>query len=259
MSEKEITLKHNGYEIKVKIKNNFKETKENIKKTLYFRDNDIEKYKLYFIDEEDDQIEVDDEDNIKNFDEGFAKAKIWGLELIDEIEGGKGNANLDEIIEKMKNVKEAMNDQAKAFQRNITNKFKEISDKKISELSQKYENKIKNLEDIIISLKKKNKDLIDIIEKMKEIQDSSIKNILNYAEKKVEEKLDEYNAESEQSLNSKISESKLGINQSSINIRNSLNELSKNQQDIQGKIEDSKEYFKSIYKLSLRNINNPKK
>jgi hypothetical protein len=259
MSEKEITLKHNGYEIKVKIKNNFKETKENIKKTLYFRDNDIEKYKLYFIDEEDDQIEVDDEDNIKNFDEGFAKAKIWGLELIDEIEGGKGNANLDEIIEKMKNVKEAMNDQAKAFQRNITNKFKEISDKKISELSQKYENKIKNLEDIIISLKKKNKDLIDIIEKMKEIQDSSIKNILNYAEKKVEEKLDEYNAESEQSLNSKISESKLGINQSSINIRNSLNELSKNQQDIQGKIEDSKEYFKSIYQLSLRNINNPKK
>ena len=108
-------------------------------------------------------------------------------------------------------------------------------------------------------MKKKNKDLIDIIEKMKEIQDSSIKNILNYAEKKVEEKLDEYNAESEQSLNSKISESKLGINQSSINIRNSLNELSKNQQDIQGKIEDSKEYFKSIYKLSLRNINNPKK
>ena len=94
---------------------------------------------------------------------------------------------------------------------------------------------------------------------MKEIQDSSIKNILNYAEKKVEEKLDEYNAESEQSLNSKISESKLGINQSSINIRNSLNELSKNQQDIQGKIEDSKEYFKSIYQLSLRNINNPKK
>ena len=259
MSEKEITLNHNGYEIKVKIKNNFKETKENIKKTLYFRDNDIEKYKLYFIDEEDDQIEVDDEDNIKNFDEGFAKAKIWRLEPIDEIEGGKGNANLDEIIEKMKNVKEAMNDQAKAFQRNITNKFKEISDKKISELSQKYENKIKNLEDIIISLKKKNKDLIDIIEKMKEIQDSSIKNILNYAEKKVEEKLDEYNAESEQSLNSKISESKIGINQSSINIRNSLNELSKNQQDIQGKIEDSKEYFKSIYQLSLRNINNPKK
>ena len=259
MSEKEITLNHNGYEIKVKIKNNFKETKENIKKTLYFRDNDIEKYKLYFIDEEDDQIEVDDEDNIKNFDEGFAKAKIWGLELIDEIEGGKGNANLDEIIEKMKNVKEAMNDQAKAFQRNITNKFKEISDKKISELSQKYENKIKNLEDIIISLKKKNKDLIDIIEKMKEIQDSSIKNILNYAEAKFEEKLDEYNAESEQSLNSKISESKLGINQSSVNIRNSLNELSKNQQDIQGKIEDSKEYFKSIYQLSLRNINNPKK
>lgn len=258
MSEKEITLKHNGYDIKVKIKNNFKETKENIKKTLYFRDNDIEKYKLYYIDEENDQIDVDDEDNLKNFDEGFANAKNWGLELIDE-NGGQGDANIDEIIGKVKDAKEAMNDQAKAFQRNITNKFKEISNKKISELSQKYENKIKNLEDIIISLKKKNKDLVDIIGKMKEIQDSSIQNILNYAETKIGEKFDEYNTECEKSLNSKISESKLGLSKLSLNIRNSLKELEKNRQDMQEKIDDSKEHFQSIYNLSLKNINVPKK
>ena len=86
MTEKEILLKFNGSEKKVLIKNNFKEAKEAIKQSLSLSNKDFEKYKIYYLDEEEDEIEVDEDNPFDTFDDAFAKGYVWKLEPIEEDE-----------------------------------------------------------------------------------------------------------------------------------------------------------------------------
>ena len=244
MSEKEISLEYNGYNITLKIKNNYKEAKEAIKTKLYLKDRDIEKYGIYYYDEENDINDITNEDD---FSEGFNKSQKWGVSQNEEEEEKNPDENLNNIKEKIQEVKTEIKNQSKKFQGNIMKTINEISNKKISEIIKRYEIRISKLEDIINSLKIKNRDLIQIIEKMKKDQDNMIQKISNYAEKKIEEKFEEYNSEFENYFNSKISENKEGCESKKQDIKNTFDGLYQNQEQIKKAIEDSKLHFSAIF------------
>ena len=243
MSEKEISLEYNDYNIKLKIKNNFKDAKEAIKKKLYLRDKDIEKYRFYYYDEEEDIYDINEEE----FSDAFDKSAKWGVSLYEEEEEKNPDENVNNIKEKIQEVKTEIKNQSKKCQGNIMKKINEISNKKISEIIKRYENRISKLETIINSLKIKNRDLIEIIERMKKDQDNMIQKISNYAEKKIEEKFEEYNSEFENYFNSKISENKEGCESKKKDIKNTFDGLYQNQEQIKKAIEDSKLHFSEIF------------
>ena len=61
--EKEINLSYNGNNsIKLKIKNNYEEARKAIKEKLNFQDEDLNKYMLIYLDEDEDECEVDEEE-----------------------------------------------------------------------------------------------------------------------------------------------------------------------------------------------------
>ena len=77
--EKEIILKHNGYTIKLKIKRNYEEAKKVIKEALNFKDKDLEKYYLLYLDDDDDENNIDEDE----FNDAF-KSSNWVLRLKDD-------------------------------------------------------------------------------------------------------------------------------------------------------------------------------
>ena len=106
MSTKEITLEYNGYEIKLKIKNNYESAIDTIKKTLYFQDKDLENVDIFYFDEDDCENDVDED----SFDEAYGFEK-WGIRKKKEEEDKKGNGNEDNGIseEKLEEEKKKIN------------------------------------------------------------------------------------------------------------------------------------------------------
>ena len=78
--EKQIILKYNNQEITINIKPNLEESLNEIKKKLDFQDKDLEKYALYYLDEEEDETIIEED----TFKEAFL-SKIWGLRLIENL------------------------------------------------------------------------------------------------------------------------------------------------------------------------------
>ena len=89
MPTKEIILEYNRYKIKLKIKNDYESAIDTIKKTIYFRDKDLENVNIFYLDEDNLENDVDED----SFDEAYYSQK-WGIRRKDE------NGEEDEIIDK---------------------------------------------------------------------------------------------------------------------------------------------------------------
>ena len=113
--EKKITLKYNDYEIDLKIKNNYEEARNTIKKKLYFQDKDLAKLELYYIDDDNDENNID----IDTFEEAF-NSSVWAIRRFDEnpqpvpqSEPQKKTVDKEEIGKKVKKAQEDINKKLK--------------------------------------------------------------------------------------------------------------------------------------------------
>ena len=71
MITKEITLEYNGYEIKLKIENNYYSAINTIKRKLYFQNKDLENVIILYLDEDECEIDLDED----TFDEAYQSKK----------------------------------------------------------------------------------------------------------------------------------------------------------------------------------------
>ena len=232
--EKEIILVHNEYKIPLTIKNNYEESKNILKKKLFFQDKDLKNYELYYADEDDDENAIEED----NFDEAFNSSK-WILKScgnneeirknIDNIQ----NETQNEIDQKLEKIKE-----------DLKQRFMKIANQKIAENSLKYEEKIKKYEEIIKSLKEKNKKDLDEIKK---VQEASILKVLNdvseYAEKKIGEQFDVFNDEFTENIGSEI-------DRNSININTKSNDIKK----VIGSMDDEKGKLDNVFNTTKDNV-----
>ncbi len=257
--EREITLNHNKYKIKIKINNDFEKTKEIIKKKLYFQDKDLNKFTLYYYD--DDHLECDiDEDS---FEEAFApEITEWGLrsnlneEEEEEIPSDKKiNENLEQLQDMKEKVKKRVNEVQKEVNEKVQKikneliaKFTKIMNEKISDINKKYEEKIKKLEEINKSLCEKNKIALEQMEKANE---SSMNNIINniskYAEDKIGKQIDDYNKDFTENLERQITSSKIQINEEKKKINEKIEELTEKQNNMTSTMEKSKACFRNLF------------
>lgn len=239
--EKEIILEHNEYKISLTIKNNYEESKNILKKKLFFQDKDLKNYELYYVDEDDDENAIEED----NFDEAFNSSK-WILKScgnneeirknIDNIQ----NETQNEIDQKLEKIKE-----------DLKQRFMKIANQKIAENSLKYEEKIKKYEEIIKSLKEKNKKILKQVEEMHE---SSVKKLINdisdFTEKKIENELTQYNENFNNNLKSIIDTSINEEKKSIKNVKEIIEELNSNKDKMKDSLEDSRLIMSSIFNES---------
>ena len=246
--EKEITLFHNGYEIKLKIKKDYEETKNQIKKAIYFQDKDLEKFELFYFDEDGDENNIDEDE----FESAF-KAEKWALRGQDDDIDKK--ADLSEINSKIKSevnkTQKEINEKVKKIKEELISKFTKIVNNKISENTKKYEEKIKNLEKIIKSLKNKNKEIIEEIEKENENSlKTHLQQLVNYAESKIQEQMEQYNNEFVDALDSNITQSTMKIKEVNNEVKNKIAELTEEQTKMKNTMDDIKNNFSAIFNKS---------
>lgn len=259
---KEITLQHNGYDIKIEITKDLEKTKELIMKKLYFQKNDLEKFGLFYLDEDDCENDIDEDNITEAFD-----CNKWGTksfnddqEKEDEASGNKVDKSKDnEKIneETIKREQKRINEKIKKIKKELIDKFTKIANQKIAENKAKYDEKIKKLEEIIKSLKEKNKSILEEITKAHEstIQEL-IKNISKYAEDKIGSELDNYNKTFNESLSSQIEQNSKIINQQNNILMSSIKQISDAKENMRKTIDDSKGVFRDVFKMSAKNISN---
>ena len=246
MSEKEITLSHNGYEIKLNITNDYNESIEAIKKKLYFQNEDMEKYSLYYYDDEGDEVDVDED----QFEDAYGSSK-WGLRK-QEVEEPTPQVNISEIKDKIQdNAQKDINAIINKIKKDLMNKFTKISNEKISANNLKYEEKIKKLEKIIKSLKEKNK---QIVETMKKSHEESVNSILNtvseFAQNEMVNHMSILNTNFTKDLNNGIQICNNQTQKTIEEIKSKINEVNTQQEAMKQSIELSKDKFKEIYNIS---------
>lgn len=267
MSKRTITLKHNGFEIPITITENWQETMTNIRNKLYFREKDLKKYDIFYLDDEnyENDLNEDDYDSIYS-DETI---KIWGLRLKTPDEGenddGDGDSNVidnNKAISKEKE-EEITKDLEKTFkkkQKQLIEKFKKIATEKIAANNLKYEEKIKKLEQTIKSLKEKNKKELDEINK---IQEESVLKIMDevseYAGKKIGEQLVSFNSQFTEDIQTQIQNSSVEINTKSISVKKVISSMDTNQSEMNEKFKDTKDIVRDIYNASKQKMNKKKK
>ena len=264
MSTKTITLRHNGFEIPITITKNWQETMENIKNKLYFREKDLKKYDIFYLDEEslENELNEDEYDDVYKDEE----IKIWVLKNPDEDEKGDGNGDGDDVSNDKGNNKviseekqeEITKDLEKKFQKKqkqLVEKFKKIATEKITANNLKYEERIKKLEQTIKSLKEKSKKELDEINK---IQEESVLKIMeelsDYAENKIGEQLNNFNSQFTEDLQTQIKNSSIEINTKSISVKKVISSMDNNQNEMNKKFTDTKEIVRDIYEKSKQNI-----
>lgn len=246
--EKKITLKHNGYEITLKIKNDYEESKNALKKAIYFQDKDLEKFELIYIDEEEDENVIDED----NFEEAF-ESSTWGLRPIDD--NNQPAVNLEEIKtkvnDKVKKTQKEVNEKIEKIKEELKQKFIKIANEKITTNNLKYEAKIKKYEEIIKSLKEKNK---LILKQVEDAHEESVKKIIDeiseYTEKKVENELDQYNNEFSDNLNSIISESTLNIENTNKEVKKITDDLISIKEKMKDAMDGSRLIISDIFNKS---------
>ena len=160
MSEKEIILLHNEFEIPLNITSDYNESINALKKKIYFQDKDMENYSLYYLDEEGDEIDVDE----YQFDDAYNSSK-WGLRKQDKEEANP-SVDISEVKAKFEeNAQKYVNAKINKIKKDLMDKFTKIFNEKISANNLKYEEKIKKLEQTIKSLKEKYKQIIETMKK----------------------------------------------------------------------------------------------
>ena len=252
---KEIILKYNDYEIPIKISKDLEECKEEIKKKLYLKDLNSDKWSLFYYDEDEYENDID-EDCI---DEAF-EAKSWGLTQEEKSNDDHNKVNSEEI---KKNINKKVKKEQKAIDEKINKIKQEITEKLTKAFTERisaYEKKIEQLKEINKSLKEKNK---KIMEEMTKYHESSIKEILDnvksYSQEKIGTELDNYNKMFKTELSSTIEKNKSLLEQQNTNINNMFNSLSIYKKNLQNTLEQSKINFGDVYSQSMQNINLNKK
>ena len=244
------------YNIKVNIKNDYAEAMDAIKKNLYLQEKDIQKLSLVYIDDDEDEVDVEEE----QFDEAYNSSN-WKLNKQDEEEDetAKGNNTPDitEIKEKIKsNTQKEVNQKIKKIKEDLINKFTKITNEKIALVQSQYEEKIKKLEETIKSLKEKNKQSMEEIEKSHE---ESVQNIVNevskYAEQRINDSIVKYNEDMTNVVNSQIQNDTTEFKNIEEKISKVFTDITDQQENMRETIKDSKTNFSEIYRMSVKDMN----
>lgn len=242
---KDITLNYNGFDITITITDNYEDTIEKIRKDLFLQENYLKKYNLSYLDEENLENDlVEDE-----YDSLFSNESIkkWRLSL--------KNEDID-IEEKIKEIKKKLKDKHQRQVGELISKIEKICHDKITANNKKYEEKIEKLQEIIKSLQEKNKKDMDEIN---QIHENSIENIINdvseSAKKKIEEQFEAFENELSENIISKIEESSIKINTKSNDLNKAINSMDNNKKVIDNKFIETKDIVRDIYEKSRLNIN----
>ena len=245
MSTKEIILKYNGFEIPIKISNDLEQCKEEIKKKLYLKDLNSEKWSLFYYDEDEYENDID-EDSIE---EAF-EAKIWGLthEEKEDDDDQTKKVNSEEINKKIKkkvdSEQKALDEKVNKIKQEITEKLTKAFNERIS----KYEKIIEQLKNANKSLKEKNK---KIVEEMTKLHESSIqeilKNVQSYSQAKIASELDNYNKMFNSELSSTIQQNKDMVEKQNTTIKNILDSINQYNSNLQNSLRASKVNCRNIF------------
>jgi hypothetical protein len=248
---KEIILKYNDYEIPIKISKDFEQCKEEIKKKLYLKDLNSDKWSLFYYDEDEYENDIDED----CMDEAF-EAKIWGLTQEEKTDDDHNKVNSEEIKKKInkkvRSEQKAIDEKINKIKQEITEKLTKAFTERISAC----EKKIEQLKEINKSLKEKNK---KIIEEMTKFHESSIQDVLNkvksYSQERIGAELDNYNKMFKTELSSTIDKNKSLLEKQNTNIKNMFSSLSIYKNNLQNTLEQSKNNFSEVYSQSMQNIN----
>lgn len=245
MSTKEIILKYNGYEIPIKISKDLEQCKEEIKKKLYLKELNPDKFSLFYFD--DDGYENDiDEDSIE---EAF-EAKEWGLtqEEKKEDDDQTKKVNSEEINKK---IKKKVDSEQKSVDERINKIKQEITEK----LTKAFNDRISKYEEIIEKLKNANKSLKEknkmIVEEMTKLHESSIqeilKNVQSYSQTTISTELENYNKMFNSELESAIKQNKEMIEKQNSNIKHILSSINQYNSNLQNSLRASKVNCRNIF------------
>ena len=234
--EKQITLHHNGYNISIKIRNDYDNIKDAVKRALYYTDAELEKININFLD--DDECEnILDEDNC---DDAF-NAKEWTTSKKDSDEPGpihdeeeikKLKEEIDKLKAKLKNSN-SLQDAVKKCNEKYKVQLEQLKNKFINELKQREALNKNNIEEIT-------------------------KNLTEYAQNTIKTKVEGYNNNIQNVLNTKIEASKTKLTQDNQDINNILKDINNNKDDIKKQIGESNTNFSKIIEISQINVNDNK-
>lgn len=236
MEEKEIILKHyKTFDVPVKINKNYEETIERIRVALYFTTEDMNNIKIIFV-EEDDCEDILDEDNIERaFDakEWYTKKKAKKVgPVVDPNDNEKAKLKAENS-----QLKRQINNLEKSLQETI-NSCNEKYKKQLDELKNKFINELKQRETL-------NKNNIEQI----------TKSLSEYAQSVVKSKVEGYNNNIQNALNSKIEQSQISLKSGINDISQALNDINNNKEEIKKQIDESNKNFSQIIEISKININ----
>ena len=244
MSEKEIILLHNEFEIPLNITSDYNESINALKKKIYFQDKDMENYSLYYLDEEGDEIDVDE----YQFDDAYNSSK-WGLRKQDE--------DISEVKAKFEeNAQKYVNAKINKIKKDLMDKFTKIFNEKISANNLKYEEKIKKLEQTIKSLKEKYK---QIIETMKKSHEDSVNSIINQVSQFAGNEIMSHMSKLDKDFDENLKTGIYTFNNETGKIVSSIQENIENvggrQNMMKQSLDASKPKFLEIYQMSQAGIN----
>ena len=252
-NSREITLKYNGYEIPITITDNYKKTMETIKKKLFLQDKDLKRTEIFYFDEDDLENELQEDD----YDDAFSneEIKVWGLRLKNEGDGGdedevkkdEGKNAISE--EKVEEIKKDLEKKFQKRQKELISKFTKIANEKITANNKKYEEKIKKLQEIIKSLKEKNKKDLDEINKM---QEASILKVINdvseYAEKKIVEQFEDFNEDITEKINTEMQKTNIDMNTKSNDLKKKISSMGDEKEKLDSVFNDTKDNVRDLFK-----------
>ena len=233
--EKEITLHHNdNYEIKVKIKNDYQYILNAVKEALYYSDDEMENITINFLDEDgcDNML---DEDNV----ELAFESTEWTTSKKDT-PTPKSAPTSNEEVEKLKAEISQLKSQLKNSN-SLKETFKKCNEKykvQLEQLKNKFIEELKQRE----TLNKKNIEQIE-------------KDLIDCAQNMIRSKVEKYNNDVKNDLNSKIEQSKLNLNKGIEEIKSVLNDINTNKDEIKKQIGESNTNFSQIFEMSKINDN----
>ena len=250
MSEKEIILLHNEFEIPLNITSDYNESINALKKKIYFQDKDMENYSLYYLDEEGDEVDVDED----QFDDAYNSSK-WGLRKQDE--EPTPSVNILEVKAKFEeNTQKDVNAKINKIKKDLMDKFTKIFNEKISANNLKYEEKIKKLEQTIKSLKEKYK---QIIETMKKSHEESVNSIINqvsqFAGNEIMSHMSKLDKDFDENLKTGIYTCNNETGKIVSSIQKNIENVGNQQNMMRQSLDASKSKFLEIYQMSQAGIN----
>ena len=232
--EKEIILRHNDkYIVKVKIKNDYDAIINAVKEALYYSDEEIKNLVISFIDDEDCENTLDDD----NIEEAF-EAKEWITRRKDS-PGPKPTQDGGDVEKLKREIS-----QLKSQIRNNSSALKEA----IQKCNENYKQQLEQLKNKFVEELKLRENLNK--ENLEQIQ----KELNECAKSMIKSKVEESNIKIKEELNSKIETNKTNLNKGIDEISLILKNIDENKKEISKQISESNVNFSQIYELSKVNI-----